>query len=186
LHSERIFHSVLFRAGVLGTVALVACGDDAGSAPTDGDAGAQAGRNLLAVEAFVSPEPGVDRDADERGAGCALGAPRVEDGTLEFETNDCVFFWAGVPLVSPVNAGERLTLVTTHGTLAARSPAEAHLRIDLDDEVIIDRTVPIPSPDAIVVDTITPARAHAAGSRLRVHLHNHGANSWRVVSLARR
>jgi hypothetical protein len=90
-----------------------------------------------------------------------------------------------VPLTGAVRAGEALRLVRTHSALAARTPGEAHVRIDLDGDVLLDRAVPIPSPDAIDLDTVTPTRDHAAGALLRVHLHNHGANNWRVVSLRR-
>lgn len=92
----------------------------------------------------------------------------------------------GVPLVAPVRAGEPLRLVTTHGSLVARVPALAHLRIDLEDEVLVDRTVPIPSTDSIDLENVTPTQPHAAGSLVRVHLHNHGQNTWRLVSLGRR
>ncbi len=170
---------------MLGTVALVACGDEAATA-SHADGGVPTNGNLLDIDRYESPDPAPDRDAAHREAGCAIGVPRIEDGTLEFETNDCLVFWAGIPLRGPVNAGEALTLVTTHSPLAARAPAEAHLRVDLEGETLVDRLIPIPSPDAIVIDTVTPTRAHTTGARLRVHLHNHGANNWRVVSLARK
>ena len=88
-------------------------------------------------------------------------------------------------LTGAVRAGERLRLVRTHSALVSRTPGDAHVRVDLDGDVLLDRTVPIPSSDAIDVDPVTPARDHAAGALLRVHLHNHGANNWRVVALER-
>jgi hypothetical protein len=162
----------------------------AGSSPggTASDAGSDAAAaplNLLAVDRFVVLEPSSDPNADHRPMGCALGTPRVEDETLELETDDCLLHWVGVPLTDAVKAGERLRLVRTHSALAARVPADAHLRIDLEGDVILERTIPIPSADAIDVDTVTPTRDHAAGSLLRVHLHNHGANNWRLVALRR-
>ncbi len=140
---------------------------------------------LIAPERYTLLDPAADPLAAHREPGCALGEPRVEDGTLELETNDCVLFWVGVPLRAPVRAGEPLRLVRTHSALVARTPGDAHLRVDLDGDVLLDRAVPIPSPDAIDLDTVTPARDHAAGALLRVHLHNHGANNWRVVALER-
>lgn len=167
----------------LSAVAVFACA----SAPVShaADAGAYLG-NLLDVTRFASLDPASDPQADHRPAVCALGAARIEDATLEFDTNDCVLFWVGVPLVAPVRAGEPLRLVTTHGSLVARVPALAHLRIDLEDEVLVDRTVPIPSTDSIDLENVTPTQPHAAGSLVRVHLHNHGQNTWRLVSLGRR
>ncbi len=183
MHSERIVRQVCRGTVVLCAGAVAACATGVAS-PSAGDAGPVTG-NLLAIARFESPESATDPDAAHRESGCPLGVPRVEDGTLELETSACIAFWVGIPLLAGVRAGEALTLVTTHSALAARAPGEAHLRIDLDDEVLSDRLVPIPSSDAIDVTSVTPARAHGAGSRLRVHLHNHGANSWRVVSLAR-
>lgn len=171
---------------MLGTVALVACSGTGQAPAVPADSGAPARGNLLAVERFASPEPTLDPEALHRENGCVLGAPRVEDGTLELETGDCVFHWVGVPLVDSVAPGESLTLVTTHSALAARTPGEAHLRIDLDDETLLDRRIPIPSADALDIVPVTTTSAHGAGARLRVHLHNHGANNWRVVSLTRR
>ena len=141
--------------------------------------------NLIAPERYVQLEAATDPLAAHRSAGCALGSPRIEDGTLEFETDDCLLFWVGVPLTGAVRAGERLRLVRTHSALVSRTPGDAHVRVDLDGDVLLDRTVPIPSSDAIDVDSVSPARDHAAGALLRVHLHNHGANNWRVVALER-
>ena len=185
MHSERISSRVHLGAIALGAVALVACSEAGTALPANADGGLPATGNLLAIDRFVSPEPTLDRDAAHREVGCTDGVPRVEDATLELETNDCVIHWAGIPLTSGVRAGEALTLVTTHSALAARTPAEAHLRIDLDDETLVDRRIPIPSADAIDIEAVTPREDHGPEARLRVHLHNHGANNWRVVSLAR-
>jgi hypothetical protein len=171
---------------VLGTVALVACSGTDTSPAVPVDSGAAPRGNLLAIDRFVSPEPTQDPEAVHRESGCATGTPRVEDGTLELETGDCVFHWTGIPLLDALAAGEAITLVTTHSALAARTPGEAHLRIDLDDETLVDRRIPIPSADAIDIATVTIKEPHGTGARLRVHLHNHGANNWRVVSLTRR
>ena len=169
-----------------GAVAVFACTSSTGgdATPPSADASRPAG-NWLDIPNHRILDAATDPDSAHRAVGCALGTPRVEDETLEFTTNDCVLFWVGVPLRSSVNAGEPLRLVTTHSALVARAPAEAHLRIDLEDEVLVNRTVPIPSSDAIDIATVTPTRDHAAGALLRVHLHNHGENGWRVVSLGR-
>ncbi len=171
---------------MLGAVALVACGSDRIASPISADAAVPMNGNLLAIDRFTSPEPSVDREASHRAEACAFGGPRIEDDTLELETDDCLLFWTGIPLLGATRAGEALTLVTTHGALAARAPAEAHIRVDLDGETLVDRRLPIPSPDAVDIETVTPSRDHGTGARLTVHLHNHGANSWRVVSLTRR
>jgi len=183
---ETNVHHALRTAVALGAVAVFACtpSTSADPTPTVVDASRPA-LNWLDIPNHRLLDAATDPDSAHRAAGCALGTPRVEDETLEFTTNDCVLFWVGVPLLSSVAAGESLRLVTTHSALVARAPAEAHLRVDLEDEVLVNRMVPIPSTDAIDIETVTPKRAHAAGTLLRVHLHNHGENGWRLVSLGR-
>ena len=180
----RLALSTLATLAALVPIAMASCAASRGVQSADASPPKEP-RNLLSFAGHIALPFDVDPEASHRPVGCARGLPRVEDETLELATNDCVFFWVGIPIVADVRAGETLELVTTHGSLFARDPASAHLRIDLDEDPLIDRAVAIPSADAIDIVRVTSALPHKAGAMLRVHLHNHGQNNWRVISLVR-
>jgi hypothetical protein len=113
-------------------------------------------------------------------ADCAFGW-WVEEGLLEVDTGLCGYLTVGQPIGHPLNAGDVLTATLVHDALVAPEPAEAHVAVGLDGRLLWEATVAIPSSATVrglelVVDERTPA-----GAELTLHLHNHGANNWRMT-----
>ena len=72
-----------------------------------------------------------------------------------------------------------------HSALASvEDPAEGHFSLWLG-ETNSGRTVAIPAAAEIYLVPIQVDWSLEAGSEARIHLHNHGGNSWRVAYIKR-
>lgn len=109
-----------------------------------------------------------------------------EDGVLEVNTNDCGYAVLGQPILADVQPGDWVELLMYHSALASvESPAEGHFSLWLGETEFWGRTVAIPAAAEIYLVPIQVDWSLEAGSEARVHLHNHGGNSWRVAYIKR-
>ena len=109
-----------------------------------------------------------------------------EDGVLEVNTNDCGYAVLGQPISADVQPGDWVELLMYHSALASiDSPAEGHFSLWLGDLEFWGRTVAIPAAAEIYLVPIQVDRVFEAGTQARLHLHNHGGNSWRLAYLKR-
>ena len=119
---------------------------------------------------------------------CPEGGYKVEgegsDQILEIDTGICNFVTLEQPLPRSLKAGDTLEWSLWHLTLVYLEPAEAYVAMTIGDELLWERTMPIPSPAAAYSQEITAPMAFDAGEPIRIHLHNHGNNSWRFHKLA--
>lgn len=126
----------------------------------------------LATEEVVCPEGGFKVEGE--------GADQI----LEIDTGICNFVTLEQPLPRSLRAGDTLEWTLWHLTLVYLEPAEAYVALTIDDELLWERTMPIPSPAAAYSQDLTMPRDFDAGVAIRVHLHNHGNNSWRFHKLS--
>ena len=70
-----------------------------------------------------------------------------------------------------------------HFDLRAPEPATAHVAVLFGDEVQWELEIPIPSYAYVYTETFQATRALAPGEPIRLHLHNHGQNTWIFSSL---
>jgi len=109
---------------------------------------------------------------------CPVATWGLEAGGLEVQTGACTYLALGQPV--RLSGGDLLDVVLWHDALDAAEPGEGHAALWLDDQILWEVTVPIPSPagfhDAAV------AVPHGGGM-LGWHLHNHGYNSWTLAEL---
>src|SRR5690606_39377829 len=68
-------------------------------------------------------------------------------------------------------------------TLASVDPAEGHLAIYVDDQLLWEEHVPIPGEAAARDLNFESPLAAPAGATLTLHLHNHGYNTWHFHEL---
>ena len=106
-----------------------------------------------------------------------------EDLDIEIDTGACNYVALGQPLRYRLLPGDEIRMVVWHYPLTSTLPASAHVALLLDGELLWQRDVPIPNPADLYDTTVTVPREVQAGSRLVLHLHNHGANQWRVQPL---
>ena len=76
-----------------------------------------------------------------------------------------------------------LHLVLWHGQLNNAEPAEAHVAVSIAGQRVFEWEVDIPSKGGIY-DVVVPSPVTVAvGDEVEFHLHNHGYNTWTLLSL---
>lgn len=166
---------------------------DTGAETTDGgedaSTGAADGGGRAPPVDLVWPELWVaDPDADFLPAHapdmieCAAGFGD-EIGLFEVDTGLCNYGVFSQPLSDQVFEGERVEFVFTHDDLTAPTPAVGHIAIAIEGEMVWEIEVAIPKPYDIVQGEWIADRGIAAGAVVTLHLHNHGYNNWRVISV---
>jgi hypothetical protein len=112
--------------------------------------------------------------------GCADGGWGVEDGELEIDTGACAYLSIEQPVLLDVPAGATIGVRLFHQPLHADDDAVGHAALAVDGVVLWERSVRIPGPANAYDDEVMAPRAIVAGERVVFHLHNHGANTWRL------
>lgn len=108
----------------------------------------------------------------------------LESGGIEVRTDQCNYLSLQQPLLAAIEPGDPLHLELWWQTLASVEPAQGHLALFVDDELLWEELVPIPGPaDARSLEFPSPLRA-PAGATLTLHLHNHGFNAWHFHELS--
>lgn len=141
---------------------------------------------------LVTPEDWVqvpvEQDPFVEGAAppdCQARGVVVEEGVLEVLTELCPWATLSQPSRVDVAPGDRLELFAFHGPLSAPEPAEGVMQLRVQDTPLWGVTVPIPSEDGVYIESWEASEGWEAGATLTLHVHNHGANAWRFVSLER-
>lgn len=133
--------------------------------------------------AATSTDPWADHATP--GVDCRPGGVGREDLTLEVDTGECPYAFLAQPLLHGFDVGDRLEIVFWHADLAALEPSDGHIALLIDDAVLWERTVSIPSSPCAYADTIEAPLEAIAGQSIRLHLHNHGANTWNLHRIRR-
>jgi len=108
----------------------------------------------------------------------------LEDELLEIETNDCGYVSAQQGSLAALEPGDAVDLLTWHSALAsAEQDVSAHYAFTLDGEILWEIDVPIPAASTVYEEQLIVDRALPEGTPIVLHLHNHGANSWRLGHL---
>ncbi|MCG8421270.1 MAG: hypothetical protein MJE77_25400 [Proteobacteria bacterium] len=167
------------------TLAFAACSGPAGS-PADPDAGSDNATLLIDPNQWL-PTP-LDHDvlAGHRPEAieCSALAWYREGGGMEVDTKLCNYFSLSQPLAIDLHAGDVVEVTVWWAKLASVAPAEGHLAVLFDDEVIWQEYVAIPGPADVRDARVTLSRDVAAGAPVTLHLHNHGYNTWRFQDLS--
>lgn len=138
--------------------------------------------DLVQAEAWVA-----DAEADPLPAH-AEGRPAcedfvVEDGILEVDTGACPYFVGRQPALVALREGDRLEGGVVWDTLYAEEDGRAHLALALDGAVVWELEVDIPGEPGWEVLEVTLPVDVEEGADVVWHLHNHGLNQWRFLSL---
>ncbi len=116
---------------------------------------------------------------------CVQEAVRTEgaegDEVLDVDTADCPYLAASQPSLAPIQAGDRLSVLAWHQALASTEPdAAGHMALVVDGALIWEITVPIPGSADIYEPVVEMDSEVPEGAQVAVHVHNHGANTWRL------
>lgn len=107
-------------------------------------------------------------------------------GVTRFEINTgwCDYLTVTQPMLDAVEAGDAIDVRVFHFDLTG-GPAEAYIGLGIGKEIVWDTTVPIPSSDALVQDTVEVTESVPSGTPLQLHIHNHGSNTWEIYDIDR-
>jgi hypothetical protein len=163
----------------LATVLLCAC--------TPGGGGVEPVRRSIAehsqwqrVQAAADPW----HDEAEAAGGCDESAYREEPPFFEIDTTLCKHVTFVQPLAEAVGAGELVKVTGWHLPLVAPEPAEGHMALRLEGLSLVDYRVAIPARESVIDGLVQAEGGAPAGARLYLHVHNHGANSWKLLEVA--
>lgn len=134
---------------------------------------------LTPVEA--ADDPFVDHRPDD--VDCPVATWGPEAGGFEIETGACAYAAFDQPLPSGVTVGDTVAITVWHDLLDAPEPATAHLAVWIGAKTLWETRIGIPTPSALVEAAAPILETPPPGARLGVHLHNHGFNSWRIISI---
>jgi hypothetical protein len=102
---------------------------------------------------------------------------------LEIDTDFCDYATVAQPSLHALAPGDAVTIQVWHYELTTPAPAQAHLALAIDGEVAWEVHVDSPTAAALVEGEIAIDRDVPAGVELQFHVHNHGANSYDLLSL---
>lgn len=162
------------------------CGDSAPAATPQQNSGElREARMLLDHSGWVGYDAALDPLFSHQPAQieCGPSGWYVERGALEIETARCNYALLEHPALTRVTRGERIELELRHFDLRADAPASAHVAVLFVDAVQWELEIPIPGPAEAMRVTFAATRDLARDEPIRLHLHNHGQNSWALVSL---
>jgi hypothetical protein len=109
---------------------------------------------------------------------CGIAGFFVERGELEIDSARCNYLLAEHPALLPVRRGQRLTLEFRHYDLAADEPAETHIAILFGNQRQWETRIAIPSAANTIHAEFVATEDLAVGGPIRLHLHNHGQNTY--------
>lgn len=194
------------RAAVALALLLGACADpsrsddaagDQGTAEADSSGGAEGTTSddgtpagppidLVAPELWVAA-PQDDPMPEHRPSEVACDVGFGDDyGVFEVDTGACNYGVFDQPTLASAPAGRPVTVVFTHDDLVADAPAFGHVLVAVAGAIVVDAQVPIPKPYGLLQYEFTPSAEIPAGTTVTLHLHNHGSNNWRLVSVRSR
>jgi hypothetical protein len=105
------------------------------------------------------------------------------DPLLEIDTTYCNYTLLEHPASHAVAAGDTVRFELRHYDLVAPEPARAHIAWVFQDALEWETLLPIPSSAKAEHFEWMARHALAEGDPIRLHLHNHGQNTWQIVKL---
>ncbi len=142
------------------------------------------GQPLVMAEAWVRATAEDDPLRAERpeDVQCDLGWG-VETGAFEVDTELCLYGAFTQPTLAEIHAGDTIEMLILHDSLYATEPATAHLAIAFGEDTAWELEIPIPSEPGIVRPSWAAPSDVPLGTPVVFHVHNHGANNYRLIEL---
>lgn len=105
--------------------------------------------------------------------------------SFEINTGRCNYLTIAQPLLEDVRAGDPMKLRLWHFELfSPEGEAVAWVGVALDGEPAWETSIPIPGPGALVVGEWQSPVDAEAGTPIQFHVHNHGINSWDLLTIS--
>lgn len=111
---------------------------------------------------------------------CDISAFAVEIDQLEIRTDYCNYAAIEFEILKDISAGTTIEALVLHTGLWALEDAEAHFAFYINGELFWEEYRPIPSDTEFFFEEKVIDKDIPQGSQLYFHLHNHGANDWKL------
>lgn len=108
----------------------------------------------------------------------------LEGEVFEVETDDCNYLSLTQPSLVDLKAGDHVKATLWHLELWAPNPATAHIAVQIGEDVVWEESIPVPGSEKMYEPVWIVPEDRPAGTPIHFHLHNHGTNSWRFLSLS--
>lgn len=106
-----------------------------------------------------------------------------EGGGIEVNTLDCNYLALVQPSRLGLAAGDLVRLVAWHDSLTSDVPATGHIAVSINGAVIWEQLVEIPQTAEVWEAELTMPVDAPQGSPVNFHVHNHGGNTWNLLTL---
>ena len=130
-------------------------------------------------EAAASEDPFPDRPENVQ---CPTSSRVIEfeedTSFLEIDTTFCSYITLTQDTQAEIVGGDTIHFRWGHRDLDAPNPAQGHVALLINEELIEDRTVDIPAAEMDTVIQFEMPDDVPLGSPVWLHLHNHGDNQW--------
>jgi hypothetical protein len=149
------------------------------------DAGKLVLAPLVDMESWRAYDAAIDplRDHQPSMIQCDARSFYEELGALEVDTARCNYLLAFTPALRRVPAGSEVHVSLLHFDLQAATPAEVHVALLFGDSVEWETTIPIPTRAGEEVAVFRSKQALEFQDPVRLHLHNHGGNTYMLGAL---
>jgi hypothetical protein len=103
--------------------------------------------------------------------------------SIEVYTDVCDYPTLSQPSLEPIEPGDVVDILAFHYVLTAPEPSEGYMAIAIDGEIVWEVTSAIPNDPVVFEPSFTADRSFPLGSEVQFHVHNHGPNTWELVSV---
>ena len=136
---------------------------------------------------LASPEQDPLFDQVTEPVDCPRGAYRVEgednEQVFELDTGLCNYLAIVQPSLRGIQEGDTVEWSMWHLNLVATEPAAAVVGVFVGEHTIWERTIPIPGAPGAYQSEFVADFSVPAGTPVVIHIHNHGANNWKIHRL---
>ena len=120
------------------------------------------------------------KDHQPESIDCSVTSFQMESEQLEVETDLCNYAFVEFELLQDVPKGTPADLLLLHTGLWAEEPATAHAALLIDGVIFWEVEASVPaSAEFFFYEGTFPVDA-SIGTPIQLHIHNHGANDWRL------
>ncbi len=108
---------------------------------------------------------------------------QLGDSELEIDTNFCNYAALRQASRAAIQVCTPLRIGIYHFDLLAPEPAQAHAAVLIDGQIVWEKFIDIPGKAAVYEEEFPSPIAAPVGAEVMLHLHNHGQNTWTVLTI---
>jgi hypothetical protein len=166
-------------------VLLLGCSPDSGAGDCPRADPDRQRAALVVADAWTAEPAETDPLADHRPetVTCSSIGAYPEGSAFEVQTDDCNYAGFVQPSLVDVLEGDRIAIEASHLDLVAPEPATAHIAVLLGEQILWEEQIPIPNNPLPYSREIPVTECVPSGTPVRFHLHNHGYNTWKLLSV---